>query len=158
MKLIIIPLSVLLSVTSCAQDQTQPVSRTSTGAILGGLLGAGAGAALGKDNRGLGAALGGLAGALLGGLIGSRLDAQSEARRQAALTQLARNTERPSRNPPTVRWSNPAQNTSGIITVRSPVTTIKGRRCMEVNETITIGGQPKQVQEMRCETADGQWI
>jgi surface antigen len=146
-----------LSIAACSQDPNQPFSRTTGGAAIGALLGAGTGAAVSGKNRGLGALVGGLVGAAAGGAIGSYLDAQSEARRQAALTEAAQQAERPSAPSAPVRWSNPSQNASGMIRAKSRPTLINGRRCMEVEEQITIRGQPKQVQEMRCEGPDGQW-
>jgi len=157
-KAAIVLLGCSLSVAACSQDPNQSFSRTTGGAAIGALFGAGTGAAVSSKNRGLGALIGGLAGAAAGGAIGAYLDAQSEARRQAALAQVARQAERPSAPSTSVKWSNPSQNTSGTIRATSRPTMINGRRCIEVEEQITIQGQPKRVQEMRCQAPDGRWI
>ena len=146
-----------IALTGCA-EQTG-MSNTAGGAAIGAVSGAALGAAVGGRNRGTAALIGGLAGAAVGGLIGAQLDAQSEARRQEALNQLALQAERERNfaNSAPVAWSNPQQNTAGQIRAKSRPTTQAGRRCMQVTETITINGQPQQVDETRCQDSSGRW-
>jgi surface antigen len=136
------------------------MSNTAGGAAIGAVSGAALGAAVGGRNRGTAALVGGLAGAAVGGLIGAQLDAQSEARRQVALTQLAVQAERERNfaNSAPVVWANPQQNTSGQVRAKSRPAAQAGRRCMEVTETVTINGQPQQVDETRCQDSSGRWV
>ena len=147
-----------ISATGCA-EQTG-MSNTAGGVAIGAVSGAALGAAVGGRNRGTAALVGGLAGAAIGGMIGAQLDAQSEARRQAALNQLAMQAERERNfaNAAPVAWSNPQQNADGQIRAKSKPTTQAGRRCMQVTETITINGQPQQVDETRCQDSSGRWV
>ena len=152
-----IALGVTLMLGACAPDGT--VSNTAGGAVIGGASGAAVGALVGGRNRGTAALVGGLAGAVVGGAIGAQLDAQSEARRQAAYTALALQAERErnfaSAQP--VNWSNPQQGTSGRLRAKSRPVVVQGRRCMPVAELVTINGQVQEVEETRCQGADGKW-
>lgn len=157
MRIAIIAVAGSLALTACTDGTAPAGANTAGGAVLGAVAGGALGAAVGGRQ---GAVIGAAAGAVVGGAIGARLDAESEARRQAALNELAQQAQR-ARDANAVRpvsWNGPAEkNTSGQIRVRSRPAVVQGRTCMAVTETVTINGQPQQVDETRCRGADGRW-
>ena len=124
--------------------------KTTTGVMLGAVAGALLGAAVGGED---GAAIGALVGAGLGGAIGAKLDADDQLKRQAAFDSAA---EQPRGG--IASWSSPDKGTGGQIVKVSNTYLVDGRRCMEVEETVTIAGEPRVVKDMQCEDASGTWV
>jgi len=157
-RVLVVALAGALALTGCADGKAPAGANTAGGVALGAAAGGAIGGAVGGRQ---GALIGAVAGAAVGGFIGSRLDAESQSRRQAALTELAQKAER-ARDATSVQpvaWTGPAdKGTSGQIRVKSKPAVQQGKTCMTVTETVSINGQPQQVDETRCRGDDGRWV
>lgn len=78
-------LAVCLTLSSCSQ----PINKTSKGAVIGGAIGAGTGAIVGAQTgaAGAGTAIGAGIGAVTGGIIGNEFDFQDTKRHQLETRQ-----------------------------------------------------------------------
>jgi surface antigen len=124
-------------------------------AVLGGLIGAAGGGLIAAAAGGgagwivAGTALGGM----LGGAIGHGLDERDKRMAQEAAARAFENN----RAGQASVWNNPDSGNSGSVTPTQTYQLANGQYCRRYEQTINVGGQPKQSYGTACRQADGTW-
>jgi surface antigen len=125
--------------------------RASLGAVLGGVVGGMAGSQIGKGSGRTAATIAGtVIGILVGRSIGQHMDALDQ--------QCTGQTLEHAPDHATVRWQDPDNGTSYMVT---PVRTFRhadGRYCREYTTTAAIGGRSQQLYGQACRQPDGSWV
>lgn len=143
-KLLLIPLSLSVLLTSCAQVNNEGMGALS-GGVVGGLLGSQFGSGAGQVAA---AAGGALIGAYLGGNIGRTMDKVDRMEMQRVLETAPTGRA--------VNWSNPDSGNS--YTVQPTRTYYQAKQpCREYITKAMIGGKSQQVYGRACRQADGSW-
>jgi surface antigen len=130
-------------------------SGVGTATTVGGLGGAAAGGLLGATLGGGGTGI--AAGTILGGLLGAGVGYVLDQRSQQLQAQTVARSLETAPSGRTATWVNPDNGIQGTVT---PVRTYQaqtGAYCREFQQTIVIGGQPKQSYGTACRQPDGSW-
>lgn len=144
MKKSVVIVSLVLTLSACAQIDQQGVGSLAGGAV-GGLLGSQFGGGAGKIAS---AVAGTMIGAVIGGQVGKNMDRVDKLEAQQALETAPTGHAR--------TWKNP--DTGNQYSVK-PTRTYQagGQPCREYVTEAVIGGKPEKVYGKACRQADGSW-
>lgn len=142
-----------LIVSGCAQDGSNGMNKTTSGALLG----AGAGATLGGlfgHGKASAIVVGGLAGGLLGGVIGHEMDERDREARDRALQEALQN----SKNSQPRHWQNAKTGNSGTIKPLNGYTkSASTQTCRDFTESYVKEGKNYEQTEHACRNSKGEW-
>lgn len=147
LKLLLI--TVVLTMTSCAEYGPKQTVGGATGAALGGLLGAQFGSGTGQL---AGTAIGVLVGGLMGSEVGRTMDEVDRMRANEAVVDA--------RSAPIgeeITWNNPESGNYGAITPVRDGYSESGNYCREFYQTISIDGKTEDAYGVACRQPDGKW-
>lgn len=126
-------------------------NREALGTVLGGILGGIAGSQIGKGSGNTAATI---AGTVIGILVGRSIGRHMDATDQNCIGQALEHAP----DLESVRWHNPDNSTSYMVT---PVKTWRhqdGRYCREYQTRAMVGGRSQEVYGQACRQPDGSWV